>query len=200
MCVANTPFCLEGMDLASISNRSGVADISVRLISDTTVLRLMPFLNKNRAVAAALTRFGFEDLPGPGRYSHTSEYRLAWAGRNCWHLICSPAVTHLEQDLKEALAGLAAVTNAGDGLLRIKIIGQEAAPLMAKGCVLDLDHFRPGHCAVTLMAHTRLHIHRMSDKGFELMIPASHAGSFWEWLRLSAAEFGMDVDAGAGAA
>ncbi len=188
------PFCLEGMDLAGAQDRSGEATVNVGLIVDTTTLRLIPFLDKRQAVAAALTRFGFEDLPEPGRYSKAGQYRLAWAGRNCWHLTCSPAVGTLEGELKQALGGSAAVSSAGEGLLRMKIVGDDAASLLAKGCVLDLDHFLPGHCAVTLMAHVRLNIYRISDTGFELMIPASHAASFWEWLCMSAAEFGMVVE------
>ncbi|WP_136660667.1 sarcosine oxidase subunit gamma family protein [Nitratireductor sp. XY-223] len=190
----STPFCLEGMDLAGVQDRSSEANVIVRLNSDTTILRLIPYLNKRQAAEAALTRFGFERLPAPGRFSEAGQYRLAWAGRNCWHLMCSPADATEEQELKEVLGGLAAVTNASDGLFRMEIAGKDAASLMAKGCVLDLDHFLPGHCAVTLMAHTRLHIHRMSGKVYELMMPASHAASFWEWLCMSAAEFGMDVE------
>lgn len=199
MCAADprSLFCLEGIDLVASQSRSGGADIHIRLPSDTTILRVMPFMNRRQAIEAALADLGFENLPAPGRYATAGKYRLAWAGQNCWHLICAPASSTLERDLGLSLAGIAAVSSASDGLLRLEIVGRDAASLMAKGCMLDLDHFLPGHCAVSLMAHTRIFIHRVSATGFDLMIPASHAASFWEWLCLSAAEFGMVVDVAA---
>ena len=188
-----TPFCLEGIDLAGVQSPSGMAGVKVRLFPDTSILRIIPFRSRRQNVETALTRFGFDSLPSSGRFRSIGDYRLAWASQNCWHLMCSPAVETLEQDLKQAFEGAAAISSAGDGLLRMEIEGRDAGTLMAKGCVLDLDHFLPGHCAVTLMAHTRLYLHRVSATGYQLLIPASHAASFWEWLAMSAAEFGMAV-------
>ncbi|MEM6464665.1 MAG: sarcosine oxidase subunit gamma family protein [Pseudomonadota bacterium] len=187
-------FYVEGSERVGVRNQSGEANVKISLATDATVLRLIPFRNKQEMIEAALARFRFQHLPAPGNYTRAGQYRLAWAGRNCWHMICSPATATLEQELTEALVGLAAISDASDGLLRLEIAGKNAVKLMTKGCVLDLDSFQPGHCAVTLMAHTRLHIHRVSDTGFELMIPASYAASFCEWLRISAAEFEPDID------
>ncbi|WP_264211131.1 sarcosine oxidase subunit gamma [Leisingera thetidis] len=190
-------FCLEGLDLTGVPSVQP-AGVEVRIVTGTTVLRIMPFRDQAAAAGAALAPFGFTVLPAPGRFAEAEENCLAWAAGNCWHLI-SPRPA-LEQELKQALAGLAAVSSAGGGFLRLQISGTAACALMGKGCVLDLDRFEPGHCAVTLMAHTKLHLHRCSDTEFDLLIPASHAASFWEWLTLSAAEFGLAVQATAAAA
>lgn len=183
-------FCLEGLDLTSIP-AAGPAGAEVRIVTGTTVLRIMPFREKATAAGAALAPFGFTALPGPGRSGVAGGHCLAWAASNCWHLISPRPAPALEQELKQALAGLAAVSSAGGGMLRLQIGGAASRALMAKGCVLDLDRFPPGHCAVTLMAHTRLHLRRCSAAEFDLLIPASHAASFWDWLCRSAAEFGL---------
>ncbi|MEX0302964.1 MAG: sarcosine oxidase subunit gamma [Leisingera sp.] len=193
---AHPLFCLEGIDLTGAPAAGGPAGVDTGIVTDSTVLRIMPFRVKTTATAAALAPFGFTALPAPGRFAEAGDHCLAWAASNCWHLISSQPVTGLEQELKRALSGLAAVSSAGGGLLRLQISGKDAGALMVKGCVLDLDRFEPGHCAVTLMAHTRINLLRRGGTEFDLLIPVSHAASFWEWLTMSAAEFGMTVSAG----
>ncbi|MBY6068829.1 hypothetical protein KUW17_18950 [Leisingera aquaemixtae] len=200
MCAAEArpPFCLEGLELTGVPSAQP-AGVVARIVTGTTVLRIMPFHGKATATGAALTPFGFTNLPGPGRFAEASENRLAWAAGNCWHLISPHPALVLEQELKQVLAGLAAVSSAGGGFLRLRISGTAACALMAKGCVLDLDRFVPGRSAVSLMAHTKIHLHRCADAEFDLLIPASHAASFWEWLTMSAAEFGLAVQTTAAA-
>lgn len=192
-------FCLEGLDLTGIP-AAGPAGVEARIVTGTTVLRIMPFHGQAAAAGAALAPFGFTTLPAMGRFAEEGENRLAWAAGNCWHLISPRPAPALEQELKQALAGLAAVSSAGGGFLRLQISGTAACVLMAKSCMLDLDRFEPGRSAVSLMAHTKIHLHRRADMGFDLLIPASHAASFWEWLAMSAAEFGLAVQTTAAAA
>ena len=194
MCAAEARplFCLDGLDLTGVPSVQP-AGVTAGIVTGTTVLRIMPFRDKAAAAGTALAPFGFTALPASGRFAGAESHCLAWAASNSWHLISPRPASELEQELKRALAGLAAVRSTGGGLLRLQISGTAACALMAKGCVLDLDRFEPGHCAMTLMAHTRLHLRRRSVTEFELLIPASHAASFWEWLTLSAAEFGLAV-------
>ncbi|MEW2915144.1 sarcosine oxidase subunit gamma family protein [Leisingera sp. JC11] len=200
MCAAEARplFCLEDLELTGIP-AAGPAGVEVRIVTGTTMLRIMPFRDQAAAAGAALAPFGFTALPAPGRFAEARENRLAWAAGNCWHLISPRTAPALEQELKQSLAGLAAVSSAGSGLLRLQISGTAACALMAKGCVLDLNRFAPGHCAISLMAHTRIQLHRCADTEFGLLIPASHAASFWEWLTMSAAEFGLAVQTTAAA-
>lgn len=190
---ASPLFCLEGLDLAGIP-AAGPAGVKVRIVTGTTVLRIMPFRDQAAAAGAALAPFGFNYLPSPGRSGVAGGNCLAWAASNCWHLISPRPAPALEQELKQSLGRHAAVSSAGGGMLRLQIGGAASCALMAKGCLLDLDRFRPGHSAVTLMAHTRLHLRRCSASEFDLLIPASHAASLWEWLALSTAEFGLAVE------
>lgn len=186
-------FSLDGLDLSGFRSPSGETGLEVTLVTGRTVCRIMPLRGQLGAVGAALKPFGFEALPAAGQSEIAGGNRLSWADKNCWHLVTDSSNNALEATLKEALKGLAAVSDASDGLLCLAIKGEASQDVMAKGCVLDLDRIETGQSAVTLMAHTRVFLCRTSADGFELMIPASHAASFWEWLCLSAAEFGMGV-------
>lgn len=185
------PYCLEGVAIESPALSGTASGVAVTIQIGAKVQRIMPFAATNQAVEAALSGLGLPALPNPGAFSPEGDARLDWAGKNCWHLVTGADV---DFDLAQALAGLAAVSDASDGLLCLGINGPQAVALLSKGCVLDLDGFQPGQCATTLMAHTRLQILRHSLSSFELMVPASYAASFWEWLSLSAAEFGMTVE------
>ena len=193
MCAADmtlVPPCLEGLDLHRCpEGRTGIA---VTLNSLQPGWRIMPFRNRRDQVDAALTGVGYPALPETGRFHTAAGKLVCWAGQNCWLVIDQGAAGEGVARAVEGLAGLAAVSQAG-GALAIRLEGARVEALMAKGCVLDLDRFKAGHCATTLMAHTRILLLRTGDRQFDLIIPSSHAASFWEWLALSAAEFGYRV-------
>lgn len=186
---AHDHFCLEGagVDAGRLSTQS--ANIEITNAPYTTVWRISAFQNKQRAIETQLGPFGFHHLPAPGQFAASRDARLAWAGDKCWHLMPGETSNSDENALKQALLGLAAVTSAGDGLLRVLITGADAAPLLAKACVLDLDRFRAGHCAITQMAHTRIYLHCLSYQSYDLFVPTSHGASFWDWLHISAQEY-----------
>lgn len=195
MCAANVQslYCLEGVDLAFGRPLETAPEVNIKLLSNASVFRIMPFRGRLDETEKALRSFGVDALPPAGRFVETDTYRLAWAEKNCWHLMAVQLGGNLENRLIDALQGKAAVSEASDGLLCVEIEGVKSRALLAKGCVLDLEQFKPGYSAVSLMAHTRVFIQRSAQDRFCLMIPASYAASFWEWLSMSAAEFTVSV-------
>lgn len=190
------PACLEGLALPRRASEDEAVGVVIRLFDRSTVVRIMPFGQGHQATVVALSDYGFVALPAPGKFLTAGSYRLAWAGQGCWHLLDAGGSRRLAGELAEVLNGYAAISSAGDGMLRMCLRGPCVRDVLVKGCVLDLDRFGPGQSAVTRMAHTKVHLLRLSEGEFELMVPVSHAVSFWDWLEMSAEEFGMVCEPG----
>ena len=98
--------------------------------------------------------------------------------------------------VRASLAGLAAVTDQGDGRLMLEVSGPRARDALAKGIPIDLDPaaFKVGDVAHTSASLVGLQIALVDPAPtFEIVSARSTAGSLWSWLFASAAEYGIEV-------
>jgi methylglutamate dehydrogenase subunit D len=119
---------------------------------------------------------------------------LVWAGAGQWLAMGDgedgPA---FEQRLRAALDGLASVSDQSDARTIIRVSGERARDVLAKGVPIDLhpSAFRAGDAAVTTVAHMGAHFWQVDGTPtYEFIVSRSFAVGFWEWLVHSAAEFG----------
>jgi heterotetrameric sarcosine oxidase gamma subunit len=155
---------------------------------------IAPYSGRRDAVCGALIeRFGL-GLPQPGRFATAGDISVVWAdARNTWieRSGSDDEAYRLADELVQILGGSAVLVDRLHGLAGVHIRGMHAGDLLAKGCAVDLHEsaFSIGCCAATEMAYTRVHLRRLADNHFLLLVPRSHAAGFQVWLTRAAGEF-----------
>jgi methylglutamate dehydrogenase subunit D len=122
--------------------------------------------------------------------SSTRSATVMWAGPDQYFVEgVAPA------DLKTKLGTTASVIDQSHGRVVMRVSGTKARNVLAKGTPVDLhpDHFPIGKSAMTQMAHVGVHLTRTVEDEFTLSVFRGFSESFWEWLTLSAAEFGYQI-------
>ena len=101
----------------------------------------------------------------------------------------------LAAELSLMLAGTASVSDQSHGRVVLRIAGDKARAVLAKGTPVDLhpDVFPVGKSALTQMAHVGVHLTRVGDDSYDLSVFRGFSESFWEWLSEQAEEFGYLV-------
>lgn len=149
--------------------------------------------NLKRAVSAA---YGL-DLPDRPRVAANGGVSFAGIGVGQWFAAAeTSAGGDFVSRLRERLAGLASIADQSDGRVVLRMSGDRARDVLAKGLPVDLHllSFRTGDVASTLVAHIGVQIQQLDDRPtFQLMAFRSFAGSLWSWLTKSAAEFGYKI-------
>ena len=151
--------------------------------------------------AGLLARFaqiyGLELPEGPRR-ALRHDIAAVGVGPGKWLVARAGAESRLAAELHERLGDVAAVNDQGDGHALLRLSGSAARNVLAKGCGIDLHHkaFPVNASAGTAIAHIGVTLWRCEDAPdgapvFEIMLFRSLAQSFWHWLALSAAEFGL---------
>lgn len=103
----------------------------------------------------------------------------------------------LAADLSRTLAGLASISDQSDGRAIVRIRGPRARDVLAKGLPIDLHPsvFRPGSATTSVIALMGVTLWQVDDGPvYDIAVFRSLAGSFWKWLKDSAAEFGYVVE------
>jgi heterotetrameric sarcosine oxidase gamma subunit len=134
-------------------------------------------------------------LPATGRAAFVGDAGLVWSAPGQWLAVGAPGSL---ADLPMHLAGIAAVTDQGDGRALVRVSGLAARLMLAKGVTVDLHPsvFLVGAAAVTSVAHIGIQLWQADDAPtYVIAVPRSVAGSFWSWLTASAAEYGYEVEA-----
>lgn len=82
------------------------------------------------------------------------------------------------------VADVAALSDQSGGRVRIALAGAGAETVLARGTAVDVSpaSFPLGHSAQTLFGHIGIHLTRIGDDAFELMVLRSFAESLWEEL------------------
>jgi sarcosine oxidase subunit gamma len=143
--------------------------------------------------AAALVRGALGvALPGPRKAEIAGDAMAVWVQPGHWLLI---RPRQEEGGLAKALAATSAVDQThGKALLRVS--GAKARDTLAKGSRVDLHPrvFSPGSAATTTVDHVTINIVQIdASPTYDIVVPATFAENFLEWLIVSAAEYGCEV-------
>ena len=131
----------------------------------------------------------------PNTVQTAGDLTVLWLGPDEWLVLTAPgAEAAIIARLREALAGIhAAVTDVSGNLARLRLAGNHARDVLAKGCSLDLHprRFQPGQCAQTLILRCGIILHQIDDRpSYDLLPRRSFAEYLWMWLCDAMAEYG----------
>jgi methylglutamate dehydrogenase subunit D len=149
------------------------------------------------ALSAAVGKAYSVDLPASSRVAQGAAVRFIGYGPGQW-LAVSEALANeaLASELAAKLQGLASVSDQSGGRTVLRVSGNRARDVLAKGLPLDLDPraFPLGSAATSAISHIGLQLWQADDtRSYDIAIFRSLSESFWRWLTASAAEFGYEV-------
>ena len=149
------------------------------------------------AVATTLRNGVGLDAPKPGAATMSSGAAALWIKpASCLVIADGNPEGELARKLMAAAAAGVAIVDQSHGKAILTLSGARARSVMAKGCRLDLHAraFRPGQTAVTQIAHIGcIILQRDEAPTYDLIVPATFARAFLDWLTTSADEFGFDL-------
>ncbi len=173
----------------------GVPGVRIREITNFAAIGIIARRGRSAEVATILSRHVGSPVVDAAKRAGVGALTVTGTAPGQWLAVSRDARVSLDQ-LRAELAGLAAVSDQGDGRLIIEVTGSRTRDALAKGIAIDLDAsaFKVGDAAQTSAAHIGLQIARIDDAPtFEIISARSTAASFWSWLEASAAEYGIDV-------
>jgi sarcosine oxidase subunit gamma len=134
----------------------------------------------------------------PNTVQTAGDLTVLWLGPDEWLVLASPgAEAAIVARLREALAGIhAAIADVSGNHARLRLAGNHARDVLAKGCSLDLHprRFQPGQCAQTLIVRCGIILHQIDDRpSYDLLPRRSFAEYLWMWLSDAMAEYGGRV-------
>jgi methylglutamate dehydrogenase subunit D len=157
-------------------NPSGTAGVTLSIIHPVVLASVIARKDRGGAIDDALK--GIKNA------------RVMWAGADQYFVEGMALV-----DLKAKLGDNASVIDQSHGRVVIRVAGPKARAVLAKGTPVDLhdNQFPVGKSALTQMAHVGVHITRTDQDEFTLSMFRGFSESFWEWLEISASQFGFQV-------
>jgi methylglutamate dehydrogenase subunit D len=149
------------------------------------------------ALSAAVGKAYSVDLPASSRVAQGAAVRFIGYGPGQW-LAVSEALANeaLASELAAKLQGLASVSDQSGGRTVLRVSGNRARDVLAKGLPIDLDPrpFPLGSAATSAISHIGVQLWQADDtRSYDIAIFRSLSESFWRWLTASAAEFGYEV-------
>lgn len=149
--------------------------------------------------AAAAAVLGVDALPTTASTTATApDTTVIWFGPDEW-LVTSTALApeELESRLRDAVVehgGAAVDVSAQRTTVRLR--GEHARDVLAKGCSIDLHPkvFGPGAAVQTMLGQAAVVLMPLSDDGsdYRILVRSSFARYLAEWLVDGAEEFGVD--------
>ncbi|MFQ5934855.1 MAG: sarcosine oxidase subunit gamma [Acidiferrobacterales bacterium] len=163
------------------------------------LLRLFARTNDGEFGSALRAIIKLELPSAPNTTSEGDGHALLWLAPSQWLLVCDDeSSVILESQLEEALAGTTGtVVDVTHGYAAVEIAGACARGVLAKGVPVDLhaSAFETGTCVQTCLADMNVLLHARRPPTITVYVGRSYAASLWEWLAVSAAEFGYRVAA-----
>jgi sarcosine oxidase subunit gamma len=150
----------------------------------------------DRKFLGAVNKVLREDLPLASNTFKSGLSTAYWLGPDEW-LIVTPAGDRptLPTLLDDALQGMHASMNVvTGGQVAMRIGGDNAVALLAKGCTLDLHPktFLAGQCAQTGLAKAGILLSKVDyTPTFDVIVRRSFAEYLAKWLQRAGAEFGI---------
>ncbi|HML91192.1 sarcosine oxidase subunit gamma family protein [Methyloceanibacter sp.] len=146
------------------------------------------------ALKAAIQSAYGADLPDGSTSAVGKGVRFIGIGPGQWFAVSdSLANEALADELSTKLQGLASIADHSSGRAVMRIEGPAVKDALAKGLAIDLDPrvFVDGAAATSTLSHMGVLLWRDGD-AYDVALFRSVGGSFWGWLRASAAEYGLE--------
>lgn len=181
----------------SLGALKGVPGVRIREITDFAALTIIARRGRSVEVAAVLARTIGAPVGDAAKRAANAGLSVTGTAPGQWLAVArdADAIAKIE-GLRAEFAGLAALSDQGDGRLIIEVTGSRTRDALAKGIAIDLDAsaFKVGDAAQTSASHIGLQIALIDAAPiFEIISARSTAESFWSWLVASAGEYGIDV-------
>jgi sarcosine oxidase subunit gamma len=130
----------------------------------------------------------------PNTVARGDTLSIFWLGPGRW-LVESGSIAppDLERRLRDDLGGQAAeITDVSGGRAVMRIAGDGARWLLAKGCPIDLHPkaFPPGAVAHTMLEGVTIMLHAPDVDALDLYVGRSYGRHVWEWLVHAAHDLG----------
>ena len=140
----------------------------------------------------------------PNRVASSSGVNALWLGPDEWLLVFEDDAAKTIRKLEKLCAKHgASLTDVSDARGVVRVAGERARDVLAKGCSLDLHErgFEAGSCAQSTIALCQVVLQRLPDDGagpvYQLYAGRSFAIYLWEWLTDASLEYGLEVTAAA---
>lgn len=176
----------------------GDAGVSLTEIRNFDLVQVMARRGKAADMAgAAKARFGVA-APARPEAVQISDAALIWSGPDQF-LVLSKGGKHAIEQLSQAFASSASLSDQSHARVLISISGAKARAMLAKLSSIDLhpDVFAVGAAAATSMDHTSVTLWRCDDRDgqavFNVLVFATFAESLWHTMLDSAAEYGVNI-------
>lgn len=150
----------------------------------------------DNAFVSAVNQVLHQKIPLESNTFSTGISTVYWLGPDEW-LIATPGGERptMPALLEDALSGMHASLNVlSGGQVALRISGDSAAAVLAKGCTLDLHprSFATGQCAQTGLAKAGILISKFDDvPTFEVFVRRSFAEYLALWLQHAGAGYGI---------
>jgi sarcosine oxidase subunit gamma len=158
------------------------------------VFQLMARKGKADALRTAVRDALGLALPEPGHWTRAGAWTATWIAPEAWLLAYAGGPgSDAAQSIDNATRGVASLMDQSSGKSVLTIAGPRARDVLAKGCRVDLHRraFGAGRAAVTPIGHVHGIVAQIDDvPTFDLIVPSTLARDVFEWLCVSAAEFG----------
>lgn len=180
----------------AVQSHQGSAGITIAEHHNLGIVAITLRRNRKADFAASVSAaFGLTMADGP-KMSTTGEISLIGTGPDSYLAVKPATGWRFTDELRAAIGDSAAICDQSSGYGVLRLSGPNVRDVLAKGVPLDLDPaaFGPNGAAVTLAAHIGIMLWQVdSAPTYNIAVPRSMAGSFWDWLAESAAEFGLAV-------
>ena len=180
------------------SARADRSTVAVSVLPSQDVINLRGDAG-DKSFVEAVSQVLRQDLPLQANTFTTGMSTAYWLGPDEW-LITSPGDERptLPTLLDDALGNRHATMNVlTGGYVTLRVSGDDASNLLAKGCTLDFHPgvFMTGQCAQTGLSKASVLIAKTDDAPmFEVLVRRSFAEYLAHWLRQAGAEYGIRFD------
>ncbi|KRA00092.1 sarcosine oxidase subunit gamma [Mesorhizobium sp. Root157] len=185
----------------------GTPGVSLSHVGDIALVQVMARRGRNADVAKAAKKLFGTETPAMLKVANGKSATLIWSGPDQFLAFSQQprSAPSLEQ-MEEAFAGTASLSNQSDGRCLIRISGPSANDALAKLTSLDLHDsvFPVGAAATTSIDHTAVNFWREADDAganpaYAMLVFTSFADTLWHLIVDSSLEYGVEVAAiGAG--
>lgn len=163
-----------------------------------TMATVAPVRGQEPAFRNAIgARYGVELPTESGRWAQGRDIAFLWSGPGQWLAVAERGRDRdLEQELRAVVGDVASVVDQSDGRVVVRLGGQSARDVLAKGVPIDLHPraFRPGDVAITHASHIGIILWQLDDAPtYEVALFRSYGQSFAHWLDEAAAEFAIQA-------